>query len=354
MKDNPVFSVSAVANAFFCFPSENTITSLGNGHINDTYLATDKSSGAKVVLQRINHHVFKEPEKVVENHLTIYNHLISLPSQLKLLQPIVCQSGEYLYIDDSGNAWRAVKYIPDTFAIESASSADIIYPAAKILGLYLRELSSLSAEKLFDTIPNFHNSILRTRVFSNSVKWGKPERIKEAKKEIQWVREHQSIFIKITRLSLPFRAVHNDAKIGNILFDKNSGQACAVIDWDTTMGGSVLSDFGDMVRTISTTTAEDDPNLSEVYVDYRRFEALTSGWLDGVGSILTSVERENLLLGAHWLILEQSIRFLGDYLFGDKYYKIKYPDHNLIRAKNQLKLFQSLVEQENELKKLIL
>jgi hypothetical protein len=120
------------------------------------------------------------------------------------------------------------------------------------------------------------------------------------------------------------------------------------------MRGSVLSDFGDMVRTISTTTAEDDPNLSAVYVDYHRFEALTSGWLDGVGSILTSVERENLLLGAHWLILEQAIRFLGDYLMGDKYYKIKYPDHNLIRAKNQLKLFQSLVEQENELKKLIL
>ena len=120
------------------------------------------------------------------------------------------------------------------------------------------------------------------------------------------------------------------------------------------MRGSVLSDFGDMVRTISTTTAEDDPNLSAVHVDYHRFEALTSGWLDGVGSILTSVERENLLLGAHWLILEQAIRFLGDYLVGDKYYKIKYPDHNLVRAKNQLKLFQSLLEQETELKKLIL
>ena len=354
MKENPDFSVHEVANAFLCFPSEETIPNLGNGHINDTFLATDKNTGTQLVLQRINTHVFREPEKVVENHLTIYNHLTLQPSGLKLLQPIKSQSGDYLYKDIHGNAWRAVKYIPDTFAIESASSTDIIYPAAKILGLYLRELSTLSAEKLYDTIPNFHNSILRTRAFSYAVKWGIPERIREAKKEIQWVREHQSIFIKITRLSLPFRAVHNDAKIGNILFDKNSGQACAVIDWDTTMRGSVLSDFGDMVRTISTTTAEDDPNLSEVHVDYHRFEALTSGWLDGVGSILTSVERENLLLGAHWLILEQAIRFLGDYLVGDKYYKIKYPDHNLVRAKNQLKLFQSLLEQETELKKLIL
>jgi hypothetical protein len=348
MKDNPDFSVHEVANAFLCYPSAETIPNLGNGHINDTFLASDKNTGTQIVLQRINTHVFREPDKVVENHLIIYNHLISQPSGLKLLQPIVSQSGDYLFIDSPGNAWRAVKYIPDTFAIESASSTDIIYPAAKILGLYLRELSTLSAKKLYDTIPNFHNSILRTRAFSYAVKWGKPERIKEAKKEIQWVREHQSIFIKITRLYLPSRAVHNDAKIGN------SGQACAVIDWDTTMSGSVLSDFGDMVRTISTTTAEDDPNLSVVYVDYHRFEALTSGWLDGVGSILTSVERENLLLGAHWLILEQAIRFLGDYLMGDKYYKIKYPDHNFIRAKNQLKLFQSLLEQENKLKKLIL
>jgi hypothetical protein len=110
-------------------------------------LASDKNTGTQIVLQRINTHVFREPEKVVENHLTIYNHLTSQPSLLKLLQPIVSQTGEYLYIDSLANAWRAVRYIPDTFAIESASSTDIIYPAAKILGLYLRELSSLSAEK---------------------------------------------------------------------------------------------------------------------------------------------------------------------------------------------------------------
>ncbi|MEY3321506.1 MAG: hypothetical protein RLZZ417_1089 [Bacteroidota bacterium] len=351
---NPVFSVSAVANAFLCFPAENTIFSLGNGHINDTFLVTDKSSGTPLVLQRINHHVFKEPEKVVENHLTIYNHLITQPSQLKLLKPLKNEYGEYLYKDNLGNAWRAVSYIPDTYAIESVDTVDQIYPSAKILGLFLRELSSLPAHKLYDTIPNFHNSLLRTRSFSQAVRLGIPERVKEAYKEIQWVRDHQAIFIKITRLSLPERAVHNDAKIGNILFDKKNGQACAVIDWDTTMRGSVLSDFGDMVRTISTTTAEDDPDFSSVYVDYQRFEALTTGWLDGVGSILTKLERENLLLGAHWLILEQAVRFLEDYLWGDKYYKIKYPEHNLIRAKNQLKLFQSLIEQETQLQKLIL
>jgi len=350
----PIFSVPAVANAFLCYPAENAISSLGNGHINDTFLATDKSSGTQLVLQRINHHVFKEPEKVVENHLTIYNHLISQSSQLKLLKPLKNERGEYLYKDNLGNSWRAVSYIPDTFAIESVDTAENIYPSAKILGVYLRELSSLPAHKLYDTIPNFHNSILRTRSFSQAVRLGIPERIKEACKEIQWIRDKQSIFIKITRLSLPERAVHNDAKIGNILFDKKNGLACAVIDWDTTMRGSVLSDFGDMVRTISTTTAEDDPDLSAVNVDYHRFEALTTGWLDGVGSILTKVERENLLLGAHWLILEQAIRFLGDYLWGDKYYKIKYPEHNLIRAKNQLKLFQSLIEQETKLQKLIL
>ena len=139
MKDNPDFSVHEVANAFLCFPSEETIPNLGNGHINDTFLASDKNTGTQIVLQRINTHVFREPDKVVENHLTIYNHLTLQPSGLKLLQPIVSQSGDYLYKDNSGNAWRAVKYIPDTFAIESADATDIIYPAAKILGLYLRE-----------------------------------------------------------------------------------------------------------------------------------------------------------------------------------------------------------------------
>lgn len=354
MKANADFSVHEVANTFLCFPAEEKIPALGNGHINDTFLATDKNDGSRIVLQRINTHVFREPRKVVDNHLTIYDHLNRQSSDLKLLQPVKSKSGDYLYTDRHQNAWRAVSYIPDTFAIESANNADIIYPAAKILGMYLCELSTLSAKKLHDTIPNFHNSILRTRAFSYAVKWGIPERIKIAAKEIHLVREQQPVFIKITRLSLPVRAVHNDAKIGNILFDKNSGQACSVIDWDTTMGGSVLSDFGDMVRTISTTTAEDDPDLSAVHVDYQRFEALTTGWLDSVGAILTRVERENLLLGAHWLILEQAIRFLGDYLMGDKYYKIKYPEHNLVRAKNQLKLFLSLVEQEAALQKLIL
>jgi thiamine kinase-like enzyme len=354
MKEDSTFFVREVANTFLESPADEKIPTLGNGHINDTYLVSDKNNGNRIVLQKINTHVFRDPRKVVDNHLTIYHHLKQQSSDLKILEPIKNISGDYLYIDKHRQAWRAVTFIPDTFAIESTDTTDIIYSAAKMLGLYLRELSNLSAEKLHDTIPNFHNSILRTRVFSYSVAQGIPERTKQAKKEIQWIREQQSVFIKITRLSLPVRAVHNDAKIGNILFDKKSGQACAVIDWDTTMGGSVLSDFGDMVRTIASTTAEDDPDLAGVEIDYHRFEALTRGWLDGVGAILTQVERENLLLGAHWLILEQAIRFLGDYLMGDKYYKIKYPEHNLVRAKNQLKLFHSFIEQESALQKLIL
>jgi thiamine kinase-like enzyme len=350
----PNFSIPEIAAAFYCFPEEDTISSLGNGHINDTFLAADKDSGARIVLQRINRHVFRAPEQVVQNHLTIYRHLSTLPSQMKLLVPLKNRHGDYLHLDNFGNSWRAISYIPDTFAIESVDAVEKIYPSAKILGLFLRELSTLPARKLHDTIPHFHNSILRARTLSRAIRFGIPQRIREAQKEICQVRDQQEIFVRITRLSLPERAVHNDAKIGNILFDRNNSQACAVIDWDTIMRGSVLSDFGDMVRTIATNTAEDDPNLSAVYVDDRRFEAMATGWLDGIGPILSKVERENLILGAHWLILEQAIRFLEDYLMGDQYYKIKYPEHNFIRAKNQLTLFQSLLEQESGLRRYIL
>jgi len=342
-----------IAQAFSCFPETGGITALGQGHINDTFLAKDGGRGEAIVLQRINHNVFLRPRAVVANQLLLYRHLKAQETGLLLPKPLPCGPGNYLMEDSQGQYWRATTYLADTFSMETVSVPETIHAVAKTYGNYVRALSSLDAGQLQDTIPHFHHAVLRSRQLAFAASHGLAERRKEAAFELQCLRQYQGIFIRITRLTLPVRAVHNDAKMGNILFRCSDQKPCAVIDWDTTMRGSILSDFGDMVRTIAATCPEDDPRQGVATIDSLRFEALAAGWMDGVGAVLTPQERENLLLGAHWLILEQAMRFLTDYLLGDKYYKINHPAHNLDRTRNQLDLYQSLLEQESALLRFI-
>ncbi|MCB9080836.1 MAG: aminoglycoside phosphotransferase family protein [Lewinellaceae bacterium] len=337
----PITDLATLAIGFG-LPAEGlNFQALGGGHINDTWLV-GSSEGSKIVLQRINTTVFRHPEQVVANHLRVFEHLQTQPTGLALLAPRAWQNGAFYTYDPAGHFWRACDFIPQTFGCEQAESLDQISATGQVFGRFLRGLITLSPVDVFTTIPHFHNAIRRSRALADAAFQGLPQRCREAAPELAYIRAEQSLFVFLTRLPLPERVVHNDAKIANVLFSQDSRQPCAVIDWDTIMPGSILCDFGDMVRSLVTTAAEDEPDPAKIHLDEERFAALVKGFIPEMRDALAPVEGKHLLLGAHWIILEQAIRFLADYLLGDPYYKTAYADHNLVRARNQLCLYREL------------
>jgi Ser/Thr protein kinase RdoA (MazF antagonist) len=215
--------------------------------------------------------------------------------------------------------------------------------AAKAFGAFARALNGLDASQLQATIPNFHNGLWRLEQFHQAIQNAIPERLAEARAEVDAILAHQSLFQQVADLHLPLRAIHHDTKVNNLLFDaaadKAHPTAVAVIDLDTVMPGIVLSDFGDLVRTATSLANEDEADLSKIHFRQPIYEALLEGFLSEMGDILTPAERSALPLAGPWLTLMQAVRFIGDYIVGDVYYKVKYAGHNLVRGRNQLALF---------------
>ncbi|HNE27739.1 MAG TPA: aminoglycoside phosphotransferase family protein [Saprospiraceae bacterium] len=333
-------------NKFFAFDEWLGAEPVGSGNINDTYRARFLQDGQPQVclLQRLNHHVFRQPQNVAANIRLIADYLqnqTEYPFALAL--PIAGLDGNDLQTDADGNVWRMFTYLENCYSPENAPDPAAAYEAARAYGLFLRALRYFPSQKLSETIPGFHDSDRRWVLFEQTIGADPAGRVAAAQPEIGQIQAALPVFQHISRLkhsgALPLRVTHNDTKAGNILLDIPSGAVKAVIDWDTIMPGTVLSDFGDMVRTFAPDAYEDAP--AEL-LGLRRevLGALHRGFEDATGDFLTVVERENLPLGARWIIAEQALRFLTDHLAGDVYYKIRHPEHNLIRARNQLALLQ--------------
>jgi len=316
----------------------------GNGHINDTYKAIVLREGQphSYLLQRFNDRIFKHPEEVMANIQMVANHLSQQEYPLTILQPYPTRSGSLLQKDGQGDLWRLFDFIENTIAHEQVASPQLAFEAAKGFGAFAKALGNIKATELNETIPGFHDGEKRMADFRAVLLVANGQRLAAAKTEIDAVLEHSSIFKKVSSLDLPLRAIHHDTKINNVLFDKNTGKAACVIDLDTVMPGTILSDIGDMVRTFTGTANEDEADLSEVNVRMDIYDALSEGFLSEMSDQLTAEERDHFYLAGIWLTLMQVVRFLGDYLAGDVYYKTKYPGHNLVRAKNQLALFLAL------------
>ncbi len=333
-----------IIHQFFDYQQLVSLAPFGTGHINDTYrleiVEADKPQ--TWLLQRLNHHVFRQPEAVMQNIHLVAQHLTAQPYEMKILAPQPTRSGHWLHHDEAGNYWRVFPFFENTETYERVETPAQAHEAARAFGAFAKALDSLDASQLQPTIPGFHDGKKRLADFLLAVENAIPERLAEAQPEVDAILHNQLIFKSMADLNLPLKAIHHDTKINNLLFDTETGKAVCVIDLDTVMPGIILSDFGDLVRTATCLADEDEADLSKIEFRKTIYDALLEGFLAEMGGLLTPAELGALPLAGPWLTLMQAVRFLGDFLVGDTYYKVKYPKHNLVRGKNQLALFEQM------------
>lgn len=319
---------------------------IGNGNINDTYRVDFEQAGAPrtALIQRLNHLVFKQPEVVMENMVRVCRYLENQDYPYQSAAPIPAPDGSCLYQDEAGNFWRAFPFVENSFAPEGISDSHIAYEASRAYGAFARALRDFPVSVLVETIPGFHDTDQRWLYFLKTLAENPKGRAEETQPEIEAMFATKRVFDQISLLKqsgqLPLRVTHNDTKAGNILFHQKTLKALAVIDLDTVMPGTVLSDFGDMVRSFAPNAPEDSKDMPQLRLEV--LDALKQGYLEATGEFLGKIERENLMLGAAWMAGEQALRFLTDWLAGDVYYKNSLPGLNLLRARNQLALFGSI------------
>lgn len=345
--------LAAIAHQFVEFEEADFHASpLGAGNINDTYRIDYQ--GVTTVLQRLNHDVFKDPQAVQRNARLLADHLLATDFELKIPEPIPTLMGDLLARDEAGNFWRMMPFFENTFSPDHADSPEIAFEVARGIGHFLKKLADFPADKLTETIPGFHDTARRWLVFEEILQKNPVNRLQSAGREIDSLLSKKGIFENIDRLKmsgdLPTRATHNDPKAANVLLDISTKKAVAVIDLDTTMPGTIPSDFGDMLRSFGPTLFEDDPNFEKMELNLPVVEAMCRGFLSETDSFLTRAERENLFAGGQWIVFEQALRFLTDYLAGDVYYRTKYANHNLVRAQNQLALLAAVGRHEKAIR----
>ncbi len=333
-----------ILNVFFKECTVIDIEKYGNGHINNTYLIS--TTIGKFIIQQVNSKVFN-----IKNLVHNYEYLIKSASKYgvsgKLFPKSVTGSlNSTHYIDIDGTAWRLNEYIENSLAYAIPPNTEITEKAGKAMGKFQLFLSKLDADKFEDTIPDFHNPLRRLGEFKKALQIADKTLSKTAESEIKIALNNKDIALKMSDLlksnKLPVRITHNDTKLDNILFDKQINNVY-VIDLDTVMKGSILFDFGDMVRTITSVSKEDEKDLTKISFRLDHFEALCIGYLNEIKSIITQTEKDNILAGTLSIIYVQGLRFLTDYLSGSNYYKTNYATHNLIRSRTQFKLLEEIL-----------
>lgn len=317
-------------------------TLYGNGHINKTYVS---NSSPRILLQQINTTVFPDPKGMMANILSVTAHLSRAltergkdPARYTLTVVPTLSGENYVQIDDS--FYRAYLFIENSMCYDMVTP-ETLEKAGFAFGAFGKDLASFPADTLTEVIPNFHNTPSRFADLRRAIEKDACGRAADDRKEIDFFLAHEAFYSTITdRIAdgrIPLAVTHNDTKINNVLFDKDTGDAIAVIDLDTVMPGSRLYDFGDALRTGAATAAEDEEELSLVGFDTEKFRAFTRGYLSAAGDALTKEEIDLLPESALLLTLECGMRFLADDLNGDVYFRIHKDRHNLIRARNQIK-----------------
>ena len=326
----------------------------GHGHINRTFVVKTDAK-RKYILQQINTHVFKNPEKLMENVIAVTEYIgKKVDNSNKVLHFIPAKSGEF-YSENDGEYWRCYEMV-EGFCLEAPETDDDFYESAIAFGEFQQQLADFPAETLNETIPNFHNTPDRYRAlkeaFSKDVCW----RAKSVKEEFDFVMQREEEAGTIQRLldagKLPLRVTHNDTKLNNVLLDSKTRKALCVLDLDTVMPGTSLYDFGDSIRFGAATAPEDTRDLDKMTLDLHLFEVYTKGYLEACRS-LTNEEIKLLPIGAKITTLELVVRFLTDYLEGDHYFKIDYPEHNLVRTRAQLKLVKDMEDKWPQMQKIV-
>ena len=328
------------------------IKPLGSGLINDTFrVYTDGADD--YVLQRINNAIFKDVELLQHNIDCATAHIRKKGGMTLTFLP--CKATGKSYWTDGESYWRVSVFIKDSYTYDTVNP-EYSYYAGKAFGQFEAMLADIP-DTLGETIPDFHNMELRARQLKEAVQADAAGRMKEPEVQaiLKDLQQYEEEMCKAERLyregKLPKRICHCDTKVNNMLFDKDGNVLC-VIDLDTLMPSFVFSDFGDFMRTAANTVAEDDPAIEKVALRMDIFEAFAKGYIEGA-TFLTPIEKENLPYAACLFPYMQAVRFFADYINGDTYYKIKYPDHNLVRTRNQVALFHAAYAKVPQMKAFI-
>lgn len=340
------------------FATDGTVDdalSHGNGHIHDTYHVKTKENGAPdYLLQRINHLVFQDVDAMMGNIDLVTAFLRQSAPGRRSLNLVKTKRGQ-CYWSGQDQYWRVFEFLDGLISYDEVEDEGLVYEGGLILGDFLNGLSPLDPKLLQETIPNFHDLRSRLDSFESSVHQATTDLADQAKDEIKIVHGFTQL-LDVQKMKeagvLPIRVTHNDTKLNNVLYDP-SGKAQCVIDLDTVMPGLVHYDFGDAIRTACATAAEDESDLQLVGINLDKLRAFSSGYLESTRDALTKQELHSLALAIPLMSFIMGVRFLTDFLQGDVYYKVHYPNQNLTRARAQLHLTEEAWRQLADLKELI-
>lgn len=336
------------------------------GHINETYTATYDQGGVLVryIHQKVNQGVFRNPVAVMDNVMRVTQHLrhkLTAQSARQMtrraLTVVPTRDGRPFYCDGNGEFWRTYVFVERVQSFEAVQTASQAFEAGKAFGEFQAMLVDLPGDRLHETIPEFHNTRKRFDALKQAVEDDHCNRARFAREEIRFALDQEgwvdTLLDAQRRGDIVERITHNDTKFNNVMLDWETGRAMCVVDLDTVMPGLVHYDFGDMVRTTTSPTLEDEKDLAKVEMQMPMFEALARGYVSAASAFLTPVERKHLAFAGRLITFTIGIRFLTDYLRGDTYFRVHRPDHNLDRCRTQLQLVRSIMEQEETMQALV-
>ncbi len=338
------------------FDLEGTIAEikpLGEGFINDTFVVKTEGDSPNYILQRKNHIIFPDVPGMMENIKAVTEHIkAKVADPLRETLTVIPAKDGKLYVKDEENYWAVCLFIPDTTSPVRADTPELAYQGGLGTGRFQALLADFD-KPLNETIKGFHNIRWRFQQWDETIAADPVGRVAELKEEISWIESRRKEMMDFWALvedgTIPMHVTHNDTKISNILFNKSDGSMLCMIDLDTVMSSTSLNDFGDAIRSYTNTGAEDDKNLDNVGMSLEMFKAYTEGYLHEQKASMVQSELDWLAFSARYITFEQVLRFLMDYIDGDKYYKIAYPEHNLVRTHAQYKLLKSMEEQYDQM-----
>ena len=355
-----------VASHFLFEKGETHIAPYGNGHINDTFCVsvdTGADRPVRYILQKVNRYVFPEPEGVIENIERVTQYLRGVikneggdPAR-ETLTLVESANGGHSYTDEENQLWRVYLFIEDTISRDLPDTPELFALSGAAFGRFQQLMGGFPAASLVESIPDFHNTPARYAQLMDAVARNEAGRLDEVGEELAFCRKYErevhTLLDALAAGEIPLRVTHNDTKLNNVLLDAQTGRGVCVIDLDTVMPGLAAYDFGDSIRFGANTAEEDERDLSKVSLSLPMFEAFARGFLGEAGQVMGRREIELLPMGAKLMTLECGMRFLADYLNGDKYFRIHRPGHNLDRAHTQFALVRSMEENWDAMQEIV-
>ena len=336
------------------------------GHINQTYCVTyfRDNEEKKYIIQKVNTYVFKKPEEVMENIGRVTEHIRAKVKEQEdtakrnVLHFLHTPEGKNFAYDEEGGFWRGYRYIDNSITYNLSEDLYVMVEAGKGFGAFQKHLSDFDASVLHESIPDFHNTKKRLERLFEVAEKDELNRVKDVQVELDYLHTRYDLICSLCTMlengELPLRVTHNDTKCNNVLLDIDTNKALAVIDLDTVMPGLAAYDFGDAIRFGANNAIEDDPEYSKVFLDLNKYEAYVSGFVTTIKDSLTRKELETMHLGAYVMTAELVARFMTDYLEGDVYFKTNYPEHNLVRTKNQYWLAFDMEKKLDQMQSIVL